>query len=456
MKRARFNPAADPEDALREFNRVAPELTSAERASALQLLTEFVVDQAAVSHLVVDCETSELIARGVPIAAMSATVTCASFVDPATLASTMDVAFWPPATGRGAPYAVLAAAMDAARTIVAYNGRAFDLVLLARDNLPRLERWRQKTHDPYALLKEATRATSLKLGALLAANDLAPKSGAGAEAPTLWKRGVRGDAAAWDALERYCAQDVRALLALVALPEVVLPSGRRTRAVSLRPAGGSARDLVQGSAAWFAARRGRITASVVPSLLGFGPGVADEAWERLLGIGDAADTADMQRGRRLEDEAAAHFAARVDARVERTGLWTRELDGVPVGASPDRLVYDGRSPKLLEIKAPRALAPAPRESTILQAHVQLFCAQMDVCYLAQYAPPRLLVHRVAYDSELLDVVADALRPVAAELQRDVPVEDKVLPFLEPRVRAELRQRVREARDAAIRVGEYHV
>ena len=157
-----------------------------------------------------------------------------------------------------------------------------------------------------------------------------------------------------------------------------------------------------------------------------------------------------------EDEAAAHFAARVDARVERTGLWTRELDGVPVGASPDRLVYDGRSPKLLEIKAPRALAPAPRESTILQAHVQLFCAQMDVCYLAQYAPPRLLVHRVAYDSELLDVVADALRPVAAELQRDVPVEDKVLPFLEPRVRAELRQRVREARDAAVRVGEYHV
>ena len=142
--------------------------------------------------------------------------------------------------------------------------------------------------------------------------------------------------------------------------------------------------------------------------------------------------------------------------MERTGLWTRELEGIPVGASPDRLVYDGRSPKLLEIKAPRALAPAPRESTNLQAHVQLFCAQMDVCYLAQYAPPRLLVHRVAYDSDLLDVVADALRPVAAELQRDVPVEDKVLPFLEPRVRAELRQRVREARDAAVRVGEYHV
>jgi hypothetical protein len=45
-------------------------------------------------------------------------------------------------------------------------------------------------------------------------------------------------------------------------------------------------------------------------------------------------------------------------------------------------------------------------------------------------------------------VADALGPVYEELQRDAPAEEKVLPFMLPAVRRELKQRLKEAQLAA--------
>ena len=58
---------------------------------------------------------------------------------------------------------------------------------------------------------------------------------------------------------------------------------------------------------------------------------------------------------------------------------------------------------------------------------------------------------LAFDGELTlsglnlgDVVADALGPVYEELRRDAPAEEKVLPFMLPAVRRELKQRLKEA------------
>ena len=105
--------------------------------------------------------------------------------------------------------------------------------------------------------------------------------------------------------------------------------------------------------------------------------------------------------------------------------------------------------KLVEIKAPRVFSSTPRESTVLQAQLQLHCTKRDASYIVQYVEDvGLLVHETRYDSELLDVVADALGPVYEELRRDAPAEEKVLPFMLPAVRRELKQRLKEAQLAA--------
>ena len=136
------------------------------------------------------------------------------------------------------------------------------------------------------------------------------------------------------------------------------------------------------------------------------------------------------------------FSQKTGLQLTETGLWKATLEGIPIAASPDRLTSDG---KLVEIKALRAFSSTPRESTILQAQIQLHCTKRDAALLIQHVEDvGLLVHETRYDSELLDVVADALGPVYEELQRDTPPEEKVLPFLLPAVRRELKQRLKEA------------
>ena len=80
-----------------------------------------------------------------------------------------------------------------------------------------------------------------------------------------------------------------------------------------------------------------------------------------------------------------------------------------------------------------------------EVRTSLHCTKRDAALLIQHVEDvGLLVHETRYDSELLDVVADALGPVYEELQRDAPPEEKVLPFLLPAVRRELKQRLKEA------------
>ena len=89
-----------------------------------------------------------------------------------------------------------------------------------------------------------------------------------------------------------------------------------------------------------------------PSLLGFGPGYADEAWEQLLTDEAVEATDDMLRGQRLEAVAAELLAQKTWLQLTQTGLWKGILEDIPIAASPDRLTSDG---KLVEIKAPAAL-----------------------------------------------------------------------------------------------------
>ena len=445
-----FHPTEDPEEALRTFGEVRGILSAVQVASALTVLREYVVDLATDRVAVFDIETTELVDRAVPLADMR--ISCASvlLLDPSASAP-LDTAemltFWHPDARRGAPIELLAPTLDAASIIVAFNGR-FDLTVTAGRDKVMYARWTAKLSDPMLHLERFT-GRRYRLAQVLAANGVEAKGGSGAEAPGMWMRQEL------DALEQYNRQDVAVLARLVLLPALNAPDGMTAPGLMASasspapsPAPPPSQELQQGSAAWHAARRGLLTASRIPSLLHLGPGYADETWEQLLTGEAIEETDDMRRGQRLEAVAAEVFSQKTGLQLTETGLWKATLEGIPIAASPDRLTSDG---KLVEIKAPRVFSSTPRESTILQAQIQLHCTKRDAAFILQYVEGAgLLVHETRYDSELLDVVADALGPVYEELKRAAPAEEKVLPFLLPAVRRELKQRLKEAQAAARR------
>ena len=115
------------------------------------------------------------------------------------------------------PFESLFTAFDEAELIVAYNGLGFDFPCLWKHcRKARSEAHLLKAHDPFSRLKENT-TVWFKLDNLLKANGLETKTANGLEAIKMWNENRR------DELEAYCAQDVRALARLLALPELKLP-----------------------------------------------------------------------------------------------------------------------------------------------------------------------------------------------------------------------------------------
>ena len=445
------HPELDFEAALSEYHAISSSLDVALRPRFWLNVVDFLIDQANVSIMWLDCETSEAIEHGTPIERMMATITCVTLIERRNLhrADALDTALrfdvWPERVGRGVPYSVLLAVIERATetTLVGFNAHSFDLKLLAGGNSVLLEDWRSRLEDPYRLLREHTQEQGLKLDNLLRINGLAAKLGDGLLAVRLWKAGRL------DELRAYCRQDVDQLARLTLLSQVVLPSGATTRLISLLPVTDT-RQLVQGTLAWKRAREGLLTASVIPSLLGLGFG-ADEAFERLLGLAPPLeDNEHLQRGRRLEPKAAALFSRRTGFSVEETGLWSREVDGLPLAASPDRMIVGQHA--ILEIKCPARLA-AVRDSTIVQATLQLIVTQRDVCWIATYVPPALEVHRLFIDYDLVELLLLALEPIHAELTRTAPATEKRLPLMMPMIRRDLKTALRRTREESLRSWE---
>src|SRR5690625_1269103 len=110
-------------------------------------------------------------------------------------------------------------------------------------------------------------------------------------------------------------------------------------------------DLEQGTDEWLEARRGIVTASVIGQLITpstVKPANNDKSRSRLYELaserisGRVEDTPiswQMERGNEEEERARdlyeAHFAP-----VEQVGFIVREVEGVPIGFSPDGLVQD--------------------------------------------------------------------------------------------------------------------
>lgn len=114
----------------------------------------------------------------------------------------------------------LASRLDAARVLVAFNGRGFDLrVLGARVAPDRWDAWLKKLVDPFEAIRELT-GSWVKLDELLLANGLPSKGSNGADAMEWWKAGECAR------VLEYCAHDARLLAQVVGLETIRFPVKR--------------------------------------------------------------------------------------------------------------------------------------------------------------------------------------------------------------------------------------
>lgn len=417
----RWNPYEDPLGAMANANARVLSSTADDEATStgIELLREFLVDQAAACFaVVVDCETQQAASRDRSPSDLPASCTTALFLERAD--SEVDYVnsfqFWPSDVPRGAPYDLLDSVLDAANRIVAYNG-VFDLKVLAKRRPAVYERWTPKLFDPFKLIRDAGIGT-FKLDALLQANDLSAKSGSGLDAVRWWE----GNDVALDKLALYNVTDVVLLAELCQRDSIRLPSGDSTvvgtfgsiesaGVVNATPAeAADPRTLEQRTAEWFEARRGKITASVAPSLLGVGFDRREVVFEMLL-TGKRTETTDnMLRGQALEGKARAFYERVANVVVEETGLWIHsEFDWL--AASPDGLVGQRG---LLEIKAPKRVGKLS-DAVIVQSTIQMACTERTFCDICQFSPPEAKLQRLRFDADLFETLVEYLRPVAVVL-----------------------------------------
>ena len=396
-----------------------------------ELLFEFLEDQSSVSFAILDLETTELISdfdRATLFREMTVSVAGVLLVEVVDGdeggAGELGTyySFWNDGVERGAPLKFLYHILDHALGIVAYNGKSFDLQVLAGSRLRSQDRslgdswfktWQGKLFDPFNRLQRAGYGM-IGLGKLLALNGIDPKSGKGADAPKLWARDQ------FDELESYCRRDVEALAEIVLLPSAIVQEhANPTSLISLR-ARPPTEQLTQGSSAWFAARKGKLTASLAPALLGymyFMP--PSEALQIVLGKGINVENVHMARGNRLEPVAADAFAKIWNGRVQVTGLFVHPL--YPwLAASPDRLLdgsLDGHpETALLEIKAPTQTR-TPSDSQMIQVTLQMACTGRATCYLMQFVEsasggqPTIRIDKITYDKTLFDSLVAELEPL---------------------------------------------
>lgn len=192
-------------------------------------------------------------------------------------------------------------------------------------------------------------------------------------------------------------------------------------------------DVDQGSEEWFAARRGKVTASRIADVMartktGWGASRANYAAqliaERLTGVTvDGYRNAEMQWGSDMEPEARVAYEFMTGARVMAVGFV--EHPTIPMaGASPDGLVG---TEGLVEIKAPNT---ATHIDTLvgqsiagkyeLQMQWQMACTGRRWCDFVSYDPRmpdhlRLFVRRLRRDEKVCLELENGVREFLKEI-----------------------------------------
>ena len=181
------------------------------------------------------------------------------------------------------------------------------------------------------------------------------------------------------------------------------------------------RPLLQRSEAWFSARIGKINASELDKVLGFGFG-RNEARQKLFTclrehVGPESFSNDATRwGQEHESDAVTmytmHSSFSNHLRVQEDGGRTHEEHSW-LRASPDGLLYEGdRLVGVLEIKAPYRLRdknPPAEDSDILtgyllQMNLQMEVYDVDFCDFVQWTPYGITVRRIQRNRALFQYV----------------------------------------------------
>ena len=204
-------------------------------------------------------------------------------------------------------------------------------------------------------------------------------------------------------------------------------------------------DIVQGSAAWFADRLGKVTASRVADVIaktksGYSTSrenyCVELALERITGKrSESFSNAAMTWGTETEPLARAEYEAMTGAIVDEIGMVPHPSIAM-TGASPDGLIDDDG---LIEIKCPQSathaktlLSQKPDGKYITQMMWQMICTGRNYCDFVSFDPRfpehlQLCVIRVDRDeqrcaeleSEVVVFLADVAEMVAKLLDMKV-------------------------------------
>ena len=129
-------------------------------------------------------------------------------------------------------------------------------------------------------------------------------------------------------------------------------------------------NVEQNSDAWFDARRGKISGTILGDVyskrggrkIGFYQVIAER-----LGL-DPDDENRMDRGLRLEDEAAELFAAKTGKEPIKAGICVSWFSDDVIN-SPDRLIKNGKSKKYTEALEIKCLSPARHLQAVIENKV---------------------------------------------------------------------------------------
>lgn len=182
-------------------------------------------------------------------------------------------------------------------------------------------------------------------------------------------------------------------------------------------------DCEQGTAEWFEARRGIVTASRFSDVLAKGQGITRRKYLLTLAgeaiTGECAESfsnAHMERGHAMEADARNLYAFAQDVEPEIVGFMRRGR----AGCSPDSLVGDRG---MLEIKSklPHLQLDVLEKGKLPSEHVaqvqgQMWIAGRDWCDFVSYWPRLpLFCIRVERDDKYIETLSQAVADFVGEL-----------------------------------------
>ena len=180
--------------------------------------------------------------------------------------------------------------------------------------------------------------------------------------------------------------------------------------------------MEQRSPEWFAARRNRVTGSMVGAILGLDPNTTRaEAMRRMRGQSTFVGNMATQWGQSHEEEAREAFEYETKYRVEPASFVVHPmLDWL--GASPDGYVHDHH---LVEIKCPFGLRNGGTFKRIqdqphyhAQMQIQMFVTGKTGCYFWQWTPHGDDLTVVAYSQDWIDENLPKLKEFYEEFLAD--------------------------------------